>query len=134
MQFGPIFKAGISQDFDNKDKIASLLRYKTTHSDGNSSLADYVNRMKPDQKEIYYITGDSLTALLNSPHLERLKEKDLEVILMTDPIDEWVIRDLHEFEKKTFKSAEKGDLDLEKVDDTKKEEYSPLRFHQDPPG
>ncbi len=126
-EFGPIFKAGISQDFDNKDKIASLLRYKTTHSDGKySSLADYVTRMKPDQKEIYYITGDSLTTLLNSPHLEQLKEKDLEVILMTDPIDEWVIRDLHEFEKKTFRSAEKGDLDLEKVDDTKKEEYTAL--------
>jgi molecular chaperone HtpG len=126
-EFGPIFKAGISQDFDSKDKIASLLRYKTTRSDGKySSLADYVSRMKPDQKEIYYITGDSLTALLNSPHLERLKDKDLEVILMTDPIDEWVIRDLHEFEKKTFKSAEKGDLDLEKVDDTKKEEYTAL--------
>ena len=126
-EFGHIFKAGISQDFDNKDKIASLLRYKTTHSDGKySSLADYVSRMKPDQKDIYYITGDSLTTLLNSPHLERLKEKDLEVLLMTDPIDEWVIRDLHEFEKKTFKSAEKGDLDLEKVDDKKKEEYTAL--------
>lgn len=126
-EFAPIFKAGISQDFDNKEKITSLLRYKTTHSDGKfSSLAEYVGRMKPDQKEIYYITGDNLTALLNSPHLERLKEKDLEVLLMTDPIDEWVIRDLHEFEKKSFKSAEKGDLDLEKVDDTKKEEYTAL--------
>ena len=126
-EFGHIFKAGISQDFENKDKIASLLRYKTTSSDGKySSLNDYVNRMKPDQKDIYYITGDSLTTLLNSPHLERLKEKDIEVLLMTDPIDEWVIRDLHEFEKKTFKSAEKGDLDLDKVDDKKQEEYSAL--------
>jgi molecular chaperone HtpG len=126
-EFGPIFKAGISEDFDNKDKIAALLRYKTTHSEGKyTSLADYISRMKPDQKEIYYITGDNLTALLNSPHLERLKEKDLEVLLMTDPIDEWVIRDLHEFEKKTFRSAEKGDLDLEKADDTKKEEFTAL--------
>jgi molecular chaperone HtpG len=126
-EFGHIFKAGISEDFDNKDKIATLLRYKTTHSDGKySSLADYVNRMKTDQKDIYYITGDSLSALLNSPHLERLKEKDLEVLLMTDPIDEWVIRDLQVFEKKTFRSAEKGDLDLDKVDDVKKEEYTPL--------
>ncbi|MGV8057498.1 MAG: molecular chaperone HtpG [Smithellaceae bacterium] len=126
-EFGHIFKAGISQDFENKDKIASLLRYKTTRSEGKySSLADYVSRMKPEQKDIYYITGDSLTALLNSPHLERLKEKDLEVLLMTDPIDEWVIRDLQEFEKKTFKSAEKGDLGLEKVDDKKKGEYSAL--------
>ncbi|MDA8126707.1 MAG: molecular chaperone HtpG [Deltaproteobacteria bacterium] len=126
-EFGPIFKSGISEDFDNKDKIAALLRYKTTHSDGKYvSLKDYVGRMKPDQKEIYYITGDNLTALLNSPHLERLKEKDLEVLLMTDPIDEWVIRDLHEFEKKTFRSAEKGDLDLSQVDDAKKEEYTAL--------
>jgi molecular chaperone HtpG len=125
--FGPIFKAGISEDFDNKERIAALLRYKTTHSEGKyTSLADYVGRMKPEQKEIYYITGDNLTALLNSPHLERLKEKDLEVLLMTDPIDEWVIRDLREFEKKTFRSAEKGDLDLEQVDDTKKEEYAAL--------
>jgi len=126
-EFGHIFKAGISQDPENKDKIASRLLYKTTHSDGKySSLADYVNRMKPDQKDIYYITGDSLTMLLNSPHLEQLKEKDIEVILMTDPIDEWVIRDLHEFEKKTFRSAEKGDLDLDKLDETKKEEYTAL--------
>ena len=126
-EFGPIFKIGISQDFDNKDRIAALLRYKTTHSDGKySSLADYVGRMKEDQKEIYYITGDNLTTLMNSPHLERLKEKDLEVILMTDPADEWVIRDLNEFEKKTFRSAEKGDLDLDKVDDAKKEEYTAL--------
>lgn len=126
-EFAHIFKAGISQDFENKDKIAALLRYKTTHSDGKySSLADYISRMKPDQKDIYYITGDSLTSLLNSPHLERLKEKDIEVLLMTDPIDEWVIRDLHEFEKKTFKSAEKGDLDLEGLDNTKKEQYSAL--------
>ncbi len=126
-EFGHIFKAGISQDFDNKDKIAALLRYKTTRSDGKySSLTDYISRMKPDQKDIYYITGDSLTTLLNSPHLEQLKEKDIEVLLMTDPIDEWVIRDLQEFEKKTFKSAEKGDLELDKVDDKKKEQYTVL--------
>ena len=135
-EFGHIFKAGISQDFENKDKIASLLRYKTTHSAGKySSLTDYVSRMKPDQKDIYYITGDNLTALLNSPHLERLKEKDLEVLLMTDPIDEWVIRDLQEFEKKTFKSAEKGDLDL---DHSRRQEkrriLGPLRFYQNQPG
>jgi molecular chaperone HtpG len=82
--------------------------------------------MKPDQKEIYFITGESLTTLLNSPHLERLKEKDFEVLLMTDPIDDWVVRDLHEFDQKTFKSAEKGDLDLGKIDDKKKEEYTAL--------
>ena len=126
-EFAHIFKAGVSQDFENKDKIATLLRYKTTKSDGKwISLKDYVARMGADQKDIYYITGESLTSLANSPHLEALKEKDIEVLLMTDPIDEWAIRDLHEFEKKTFKSAEKGDLDLDKKDDKKKEEYSTL--------
>ncbi|HPJ96733.1 MAG TPA: molecular chaperone HtpG [Syntrophales bacterium] len=125
--FGPIFKTGVSTDYENKDKIANLLRYQTTHSDGALvSLTDYVNRMKPEQDAIYYITGENITALKNSPHLEQLKAKDYEVILMNDPMDEWVVRDLHEFEKKTFKSAEKGDLDLDKIDDKKKEEYGPL--------
>ena len=126
-EFGHIFKSGISADFENREKVASLLRYKTTKSAGKwISLKEYVDRMKADQKEIYYITGDSLTMLLNSPHLEQLKEKDYEVLLMTDPIDEWVIRDLNEFEKKSFKSAEKGDLDLNKIDDKKKDVYSAL--------
>jgi molecular chaperone HtpG len=116
-EFGSMLKGGISTDFENREKIASLLRYKTTKSDGKwVSLHEYVERMKPEQKEIYFITGESLAMLANRPHLERLKEKDYEVLLMTDPIDEWVIRDLHEFEKKTFKSAEKGDLDLDPAD------------------
>ncbi len=126
-EFGHILKGGISADFDNREKLASLLRYKTTKSDGKwTSLKEYVDRMKPDQNDIYYITGDNLTMLLNSPHLEQLKEKDYEVLLMNDPIDEWIIRDLHEFEKKSFMSAEKGDLDLNKIDDKKKDAYSAL--------
>jgi len=129
-EFGAIFKTGISMDFENREKIASLLRYKTTHSDGAYvSLKDYVNRMKPEQEKIFYITGENLTSLKNSPHLEKLKEKDFEVILMTDPIDEWVVRDLREFEKKPFASAEKGDLDFEKIDDQKKEAFGPLFQH-----
>ena len=126
-EFGPIFKSGVSADFENREKIGGLLRYKTTKSDEKwTSLADYVSRMQPDQNDIYYITGENLTMLANSPHLERLKDKDYEVLLMNDPIDEWVIRDLGEFEKKPFKSAEKGDLDGQAVDDKKKEEYGPL--------
>jgi molecular chaperone HtpG len=126
-EFGHILKGGISIDFENREKLASLLRYKTTKSDGQwISLQEYVDRMKPDQKEIYYITGDNLTMLLNSPHLEQLKEKDYEVLLMNDPIDEWVIRDLHEFDKKNFRSAEKGDLDLDEIDEKKKGDYSAL--------
>jgi len=129
-EFGAIFKTGISTDFENREKIASLLRYKTTHSGGAYvSLKDYINRMKPDQEKIFYITGENLTSLQNSPHLEKLKERDFEVILMTDPIDEWVMRDLREFEKKVFVSAEKGDLDLEKVDDQQKEAFSSLFQH-----
>ncbi len=126
-EFGPFFKSGISTDYDNKDKIAALLRYKTTRSAGEYiSLKDYVTRMAPDQDGIYYLTGENLTTLANSPYLERLKEKDYEVLLMTDPMDEWVVRDLNEYEKKPFKSAEKGDLDLTKIDDEKKEAYNAL--------
>ncbi|NLN61142.1 MAG: molecular chaperone HtpG [Deltaproteobacteria bacterium] len=125
--FGPIFKTGVSTDFENKEKIANLLRYQTTRSDGALiPLADYVSRMKPDQEAIYYITGENITALQNSPHLEQLKAKDYEVVLMNDPMDEWVVRDLHEFDKKAFKSAEKGDLDLGGIDDKDKEAYGPL--------
>lgn len=127
-EFGSLLKSGISMDYDNRDKISALLRYQTTRSEGALiSLADYVSRMQPDQDGIYYITGENLTTLLNSPHLERLKEKDYEVLLMTDPMDEWVLRDLHEYEKKPFKSAEKGDLDIGKqADDQKKDEYHAL--------
>jgi molecular chaperone HtpG len=127
-EFGTLLKSGISMDYDNRDKISALLRYQTTRSEGALiSLADYVSRMQPDQDGIYYITGENLTTLLNSPHLERLKEKDYEVLLMTDPMDEWVLRDLHEYEKKPFKSAEKGDLDIGKqADDQKKDEYHAL--------
>ncbi len=126
-EFGHILKAGVSADFENREKLADLLRYKSTKSEGKwMSLKEYADRMKEDQKEIYYITGDSLEALQNSPHLEQLKEKDYEVLLMTDPIDEWVIRDLHEYEKKAFKSAEKGDLELSKIDEKKKDSYSAL--------
>jgi len=126
-EFGHILKGGISVDFENREKLASLLRYKTTKSDGKwISLQEYVSQMKPDQKEIYYITGDNLTMLLNSPHIEQLKEKDYEVLLMTDPVDEWVIKDLHEFDKKSFRSAEKGDLDLSDIDEKKKDVYSAL--------
>lgn len=126
-EFGHVLKSGISADFENREKIASLLRYKTTKSDGQwISLREYVSRMMPDQKEIYYMTGENLTVLLNSPHLEQLKEKGYEVLLMTDPVDEWVIRDLHEFEKKGFRSAEKGDLDIGEIDEKKKDVYNAL--------
>ncbi|PIP38673.1 MAG: molecular chaperone HtpG [Desulfobacterales bacterium CG23_combo_of_CG06-09_8_20_14_all_51_8] len=126
-EFGAVLKEGIHSDWSNREKIAKLARYKTTKSDGKwVSLTDYVKTMKPDQEDIYYITGDNLSAIINSPHLETLKEKDFEVLLMTDPVDEFVIQSLPEFEKKKFKSAEKGDLGLDAVDDAKKQSFSGL--------
>ncbi|BBO70691.1 chaperone protein HtpG [Desulfosarcina alkanivorans] len=126
-EFGAVLKEGMYTDPASKDKIAPLARYKTTKSDGKwVSLDDYVKNMKADQKEIFYITGDKLSALLNSPHLEKLKEKDYEVLLMTDPVDEWVVQSLNEYDGKPLKSAEKGDLDLDAVDDAKKEAYNAL--------
>ncbi|MEW6259971.1 MAG: molecular chaperone HtpG [Thermodesulfobacteriota bacterium] len=126
-EFGPILKVGIHTDPDNRKRIAELARYKTTKSDGKwISLKEYVANMKPDQKEIYFITGENLTTLMNSPHLERLKEKDYEVLLMIDPIDEWVVQSLNEYDGKPFKSAEKGDLETEAPDKGKAEEFNAL--------
>jgi molecular chaperone HtpG len=129
-EFGAVLKVGVHTDFENKTKIADLLRYKTTKSDGKwKSLQDYVEGMLPDQKDIYYITGENMSALINSPLLEQLKSKDFEVLLMTDPIDEWVSQALTEYDGKNLKSAEKGDLDLDKVDEDKKGKYETLFKH-----
>jgi len=126
-EFGAILKIGIHTDPENRKKIADLIRYRTTKSgDKMITLKEYVDNMQPDQKDIYYITGDNLTTLLNSPHLEKLKERQIEVLLMSDPIDEWVVQALTEYDGKPLKSAEKGDLDLDKVDDKKKDEYHAL--------
>jgi len=125
--FGPVIKEGIYTDTNKRDKIAALARYKTTKSDGKwVSLDAYVKGMQPDQKEIYYITGDDLNALINNPHLEKLKEKSYEVLLMADPVDEWVLQSLTEYDGKPLKSAEKGDLALDKVDETSKEAFNAL--------
>jgi molecular chaperone HtpG len=121
-EFGPVLKEGIYTETAKRDKIAGLARYKTTKSqDQWVSLDDYIKNMQPNQKEIYFITGDNLSALLNSPHLEKLKEKDYEVLLMTDPVDEWVVQSLSEYDGKPLKSAEKGDLELEKGEEAKEE-------------
>lgn len=133
-QFGAVLKEGVYGDFENKKRLLPLLRYKTTSSsDKWRSLADYITGMKPDQKEIYYITGETLKMAMNSPHLEALREKGYEVLLMSDPIDEFVLQTLTEFKGKTFKSAEKGDLEID-VDENKKNEnysglFSKIRIH-----
>ena len=126
-EFGQVLKGGIYTDHENRNQIAELARYQTTKSEGKRiSLKTYVEQMQPDQKEIYYITGDSISALSNSPLIESLKEKNYEVLLMADPVDEWVVQSLTEYDGKNLKSAEKGDLDLDTVDDRKKDEFDAL--------
>jgi molecular chaperone HtpG len=128
-EFGQVIKEGIYTDSSKKEKIAALARYKTTRSqDKWVSLDQYVKNMPEDQKEIFYITGDDINALLNSPHLEQLKEKEYEVLLMTDPVDEWVVQSLTEYDGKPLKSAEKGDLDVKKEENQsdEKEDYKAL--------
>lgn len=126
-EFGSILKTGLFTDPENKKRIADLLRYKSTKSGKDMiSLKKYVENMQADQKHIYYITGDNFSSILNSPHLEKLKEKDYEVLLMDDPVDEWVVQALDEYEGKRLKSAEKGDLDIEKDADEKKDEFADL--------
>lgn len=126
-EFGPALKEGIYTDPVKREKIAALARYKsTTSGDQWISLDEYVKNMSEDQKEIYYITGDDLNTLLNSPHLEKLKEKKYDVLLMTDPVDEWVVQSLTEYDGKPLKSAEKGDLEIDKADDGPKEDFNAL--------
>jgi molecular chaperone HtpG len=126
-EFGAVLKEGVHTDWENRDKLISLIRYKTTRSEGKwISLKDYTANMPPDQKEIYYITGENIATMINSPHLEMLKDKGYEVLLMTDPVDEFVIQAMPEYEGKKFKSAETGDLDIETADAEKKENYSAL--------
>lgn len=124
-QFGKVLKEGPGEDFNNKDRIAGLLRFATSKEDKEEqtvSLADYVARMQPEQDEIYYITADSFAAAKNSPHLEIFRKKGIEVILMYDRVDEWLLGGLTEFDGKQLKSIAKGDLDLGKLEsDTEKE-------------
>jgi molecular chaperone HtpG len=124
-EFGHVLKIGVHSDFENKDKIASLLRYETTASEGKMiSLDTYIDNMKPEQKEIYYITGENISTLKNSPHLEQLKDKGFEVLLMTDPVDEWVVRSLTEYKEKKLKSAETDVAEDESDDKDEKEKFT----------
>ncbi|MBI3146673.1 MAG: molecular chaperone HtpG [Pseudogulbenkiania sp.] len=119
-EFGQVLKEGVGEDFANKERIAKLLRFVSTASEGDQptvSLADYVARMKEGQEKIYYITAETLAAARNSPHLEVFKKKGVEVLLLTDRVDEWVSASLHEFDGKPLQSVAKGALDLGKLED-----------------
>ena len=126
-EFGQMLKIGVHTDFENRQKVADLIRFPTTASEGKLiSLKTYVEQMKPDQKEIYYITGDNLAALKNSPHLEALKAKGYAVLLMADPIDEWVVQAMNEYDGKPLSSAEKGDLNFEDQQAESSEDFNAL--------
>ena len=119
-EFGLVLKEGPAEDFANREKIAGLLRFASTFDEYDAqsvSLADYISRMKPEQEVIYYITADSFLAAKNSPHLEIFKKKKIEVLLLGDRVDEWLMSNLPEVSGKKFQSIAKGDLDLGKLED-----------------
>ncbi|MBZ2208174.1 molecular chaperone HtpG [Massilia soli] len=119
-EFGQVLKEGIGEDATNKDRIAKLLRFASTandNADQTVSLADYLARMKEGQDKIYYVTGESFTAAKNSPHLEIFRKKGVEVLLLTDRVDEWMLSFLTEFEGKELVSVAKGGLDLGGLED-----------------
>jgi molecular chaperone HtpG len=136
-EFGQVLKEGMAEDFANKDRIAKLLRFVTTSSADSAaviSLSDYIARMKPEQEKIYYVTAETEVSARSSPHLEVFGKKGIEVLLLTDRVDEWMLNYLQEFEGKQLVSVARGDLDLGKLDSDEdkakaekvNEEFKPL--------
>jgi len=126
-EFGRVLKEGPAEDFANRERIAKLLRFVSTQSAGDEqdvSLDDYLGRMKEGQEKIYYITADSLAAAKHSPHLEVFRKKGIEVLLLADRVDEWMISYLHEYAGKSLASVAKGDLDLGKLEDEAEKEQA----------
>lgn len=118
-QFGNVIKEGVIEDNKNKERVAKLLRFSSTHTNTETqdvSLDAYISRMQESQEHIYYVTADSFAAAKNSPHLEIFRKKGLEVLLMSDRIDEWVVSNLSEFDGKHLQSVAKGKLDLDKFE------------------
>jgi molecular chaperone HtpG len=135
-EFGRAVKEGVASDFDNRDRIIPLLLFQSSHDPEKlTSLKDYVSRMKPEQEQIYYLTGENRSVVENSPHLEAVRAKDYEVLFMVDAVDELMLQHLNEFEGKKLKSVGKGVIEFgtekEKEEahkqlDEKKEEFKPL--------
>ncbi len=133
-QFGKVMKEGPGEDFSNRERIAGLLRFASTHNEGdeqNVSLDDYIERMKEGQEKIYYITADSMPAARHSPHLEVFRKKGIEVLLMVDRVDEWLVSHLMEYKGKRLQSVAKGELDLGGLEDQeeKKEHEEVAKEH-----
>ena len=132
-EFGMVIKEGVVEDFSNKDKITNLLRFSTTATDSSDqtvSLKDYIGRMKKDQKNIYYVTADSYDAAKGSPHLEIFKQKEIEVLLLSDRVDEWLVANFGEFEELSLKSIAKGDLDDLDSKEEKKEKEKTVKDYE----
>jgi molecular chaperone HtpG len=125
-EFGPLFKSGLNSDFENRDRLINLLRFQTTKStdDEMVSLKQYVERMPDFQKEIYYLSGDSLKELRNDARLEYFKKKDVEVLLLHEPVDSFVVPGLMKYEEKEFKSIEKSDIELDGEDEAQEDALS----------
>jgi len=124
-QFGKVLKEGPTEDMPNKEKIAALLRFASTDNETdmqNVSLDGYIERMSEGQEKIYFITADSAAAARHSPHLEILKKKGIEVLLLSDRVDEWMISGLTEYKGKTLQSVSKGELDLGELEDKDEKE------------
>ena len=115
--FGAVLKEGLGEDFANRERLAKLLRFASTHADAGVSFADYVSRMKEGQEAIYYITADTLAAAKSSPQLEIFRKKGIEVLLLTDRVDEWMLSHLYEFDGKPLQSVARGGVDLGKLQD-----------------
>ncbi|WP_221798014.1 molecular chaperone HtpG [Oceanobacter mangrovi] len=130
-EFGEVLKEGPAEDFANKEKIASLFRFATSKSEGkaqNVSLEDYVGRMREGQKKIYYITAESYESALGSPHMEYFRKKGVEVLVLTDRVDEWMVGHLSEFDGKSFQDVTKGELDLNDLaDEAEKQQQEELQ-------
>ena len=126
-EYGRVLKEGVIEDFQNKDTLAKLARFTTTHRDDEAqtiSLDDYIARMPEKQKEIYYISAENYNAAKSSPHLEVFRKNEIEVVLLTDPVDEWFVNHLREYEGKALKSIAKGGLDIDHLIATKSKEES----------
>lgn len=134
-EFGLVLKEGTGEDYANREAIAKLLRFASTHSDSNVqtiSLDDYISRMQEGQDKIYYITADSYGAAKNSPHLELFSKKGIEVLLLSDRVDEWMMSNLTEFEGKQFQSISKSDESIEKLADQDSEEQKQAEKELEP--
>jgi molecular chaperone HtpG len=133
-EFGLVLKEGVGEDASNRERIAKLLRFSSTHNDSEEqgvSLADYVSRMKPGQDKIYYVTAETFPAAKNSPHLEIFRKRGLEVVLLHERVDEWLVANLAEFDGKPLASVARGEVDLGKIEAEDKDETHQVGEHRE---